>query len=192
MSEVRKLKIEATGNLKFDSIYRKYDERVLRTAWKYTKRKDVAEEIAQNVFLQLYIKIDEIDVETAENWLLIVTRNETYNWFRKNAIELKLFESLEVKKCEPENESVEDKILKEERSRSSDELNREIFQDLRKTNERWYEAVTRVYCMKKTQRQAAAEMNVSIQVLNAMLYRARCWIKKKYQKRYIEVFDIEK
>ena len=47
-------------------------------------------------------------------------------------------------------------------------------------NERWYEAMTMVYCLGRKQKDVADAMGISLDVLTALLYRARKWVKKNY------------
>ena len=56
-----------------------------------------------------------------------------------------------------------------------------ILDDLYEINERWYDAVTKSYCLNMPQKEVAEEMGVSIEVLHSVLYRAREWVKKRYK-----------
>ena len=38
--------------------------------------------------------------------------------------------------------------------------------------------------MKSQQKDVAREMGISLEVLHSMLYRAKKWIRKNYEKRY--------
>ena len=75
--------MEICGREKFDSIYNKYKGKVFATALGYMRDQYEAEEIFQETFLELYSQIDEIRLETAENWLLTVAKNKSLNQLRK-------------------------------------------------------------------------------------------------------------
>lgn len=190
--KVKKSDANVAGNEKFNSIYSKSCKMVFWTAFKYVKREDAAEEIMQEVFIKLYTRIEEIDDETAEHWLVVVAKNEALNWLKKDETELKVLESLEQKEELMTDESAEQSLLRKEKNKVLGVLRREIFEELKRKNETWYEAYTRVYCLEHPQKQVAKDMNVSIAVLHAMLYRARCWIKREYKEQYTEICDIEK
>lgn len=190
MNEIKELKGKTTGNEKFDNIYLNSRDRVYKTALYYTKRADVAEEILQDAFLEMYIKIDEINPETAENWLLRVAKNKAVNWSMRSSKETEKIETLEESTGELMSRDVADKFFAKEHNRKLGDLSKEIFTELRKENENWYEAVMRVYGMERPQKEVASEMNVSIEVLHATLYRARKWIKRKYGEKYTSLFGL--
>ena len=60
----------------------------------------------------------------------------------------------------------------------------EIYLRLFEENKRWYDAIMAVYLLEKPQKEVAREMGISLEVLHSMLYRAKKWIRKNYEKRY--------
>lgn len=68
-------------------------------------------------------------------------------------------------------------------------MSQEIFCELYKENERWYEVVSGIYCSGKTYTEVADELHVSKDVVYAIIYRARRWIKRNYGKRYEKIFE---
>lgn len=179
-----------TGNERFNQIYINSRDRVYRTALYYTKNYDVAEEIMQETFMDLYRDIDNIRSATEENWLLRVAENKSLNWLTRMKNESQKLEYLADEKEKLSGKSMEEDFLEKERNKNAKNLEREIFEELQKENERWYEAVTRVYGMGRPQREVAAEMNISIEVLTAILYRARKWVRRNYGEQYEEIFDM--
>lgn len=61
MNEIESAKRKFTGNIKFDSIYGRNRNKVFQTAMYYTKRMEIAEEITQEIFVEMYVGIDKID-----------------------------------------------------------------------------------------------------------------------------------
>lgn len=139
--------------------------------------------------MELYTNIEHINQETAENWLLVVAKNKSLNWLNKSSSELEKVEYLEERNEEPFGKDLEGSFLAEERRKDMSDLSKEIFAELEKENKNWYEAITRVYCLGKPQKEVACEMNMKIEVLHANLYRARKWIKRKYGDRYDTLFE---
>lgn len=176
--------MRVTGNERFDCIYINSRDRVYKTAYYYTKRNDIAEDIMQDTFMELYMNIDDINKKTEENWLLTVAKNKSLNWQKKLDNDVKKFECFEEKSEELMGQDLEGSFFENERNIHMGNLSKEIFLELKKENERWYEAVTLVYCHGKPQREVADELDMSIEVLHANLYRARNWIKRKYGDRY--------
>lgn len=188
---MKELNMELTGNDRFDTIYINCRNRVLKTAMYYTKRKDIAEEIMQEAFVELFLNINEVSDEKAENWLLKVAKNKAVNWSERSVKEIEKIKILEEHSEERIGRDVEEKFTAKELNRNLSDLSREIFSELRKENENWYEVIRRVYGMEKPQKEVAVEMNMSIEVLHATLYRARKWIKRKYGEQYAAMHGAE-
>ncbi|WP_461811600.1 RNA polymerase sigma factor [Faecalimonas sp.] len=188
MNEMESVEMEFTGNIKFDSIYGRNRNKVFRTALYYTKRREIAEEITQEIFMELYVKIEEIDEGKAENWLLTVTKNRSLNWIHKSNAEMRSIEYLQDVE-ELLTDSVEYDMIEQERKKDFGVLSKEIFLELHKENERWYEVVSGIYCLGKTSTEIADELDVSKDVIYAIIYRARQWIKRNYREQYEKIFE---
>lgn len=179
-----------TGNEKFDNIYRDSRDRVFQTALYYTKDKYIAEEIMQDTFLEMYMRIEEIQCTTADNWLLTVVKNKSLNWLEGYKRETTKFENLTGHSEELLDETLEQYVLQRERSRNFGTLGEEIFRELFRENENWYEAIKGIYCYDKTYQEVAEELGVSKMAVYAIIYRARRWIRRKYGKTYEKIFNL--
>ncbi len=184
--------MKSSGNEKFDSIYEQCRDSVFRAALYYIGSYDVAEEIFQDTFMELYTRIEKVNSATAENWLLRVTKNKSANYKKRMTNEMEKLALLEEEDAEAVTMNLENSIFDMERNKKFGILSKEIFLELRKENERWYEAVIEVYCAGKSQKEVAEEMNIRVEVLHAMLYRARRWIKLHYSEQYEQLFEREK
>ena len=71
----------------FDDVYRRHLPVVLRTAARVVGRRDVAEEITADAFLELYRQFDRIDVDRLPGWLLTVVRNRGIDYWRRQQTE---------------------------------------------------------------------------------------------------------
>lgn len=71
----------------FDEVYRRHLPTVLRAACRVVGRRDVAEEITADAFLELYRQFDRIDVERLPGWLLTVVRNRGIDYWRRQQTE---------------------------------------------------------------------------------------------------------
>jgi RNA polymerase sigma-70 factor (ECF subfamily) len=70
----------------FEQLYRLYYEDCIRFAYSFMKETADAEEVVQEVFLKLWQKKDEINIETSpKGYLLTAVRNKAYEYFRKKA-----------------------------------------------------------------------------------------------------------
>jgi RNA polymerase sigma-70 factor (ECF subfamily) len=71
----------------FDDVYRRHLPTVLRAAARAVGRRDVAEEITADAFLELYRQMDRIDVDRLPGWLLTVVRNRAIDFWRRQRTE---------------------------------------------------------------------------------------------------------
>jgi RNA polymerase sigma-70 factor (ECF subfamily) len=71
----------------FEDVYRQHLPAVLRAAARVAGRRDVAEEIAADAFLELYRQFDRIDVDRLPGWLLTVVRNRAIDYWRRQQTE---------------------------------------------------------------------------------------------------------
>jgi RNA polymerase sigma-70 factor (ECF subfamily) len=71
----------------FERIYRQHAAAVLRFARRCVGRKDIAEEIVSEAFLQLYRNFDRIDKNELPAWLFTVVRNRAIDYWRRNKLE---------------------------------------------------------------------------------------------------------
>ena len=69
-------------------------------------------------------------------------------------------------------------------------LHEEIFAALYKHNPRWYDAIRYVYYLEIPQSAVAERMEISIEVLHSLFYRARKWIRKKFGVEYEEFLEL--
>lgn len=71
----------------FDDVYRQHLPTVLRAAARVVGRRDVAEELTADAFLELYRQFDRIEVERLPGWLLTVVRNRAIDYWRRQQTE---------------------------------------------------------------------------------------------------------
>jgi len=71
----------------FDEVYQRHLPTVLRVATRVVGRRDVAEEITADAFLELYKQFDRIDAARLPGWLLTVVRNRGIDYWRRQQTE---------------------------------------------------------------------------------------------------------
>ena len=176
------VEMELTGNTDFDEIYRSNAEVVYKTAVKYSGNHHEAEEIAQSVFLKLYINMGHINLEAARGWLILTTKYMALNRNRDLEREYLVDEFIGSEEADPAEiaENPEDIFLRKIKERQYMRLKEEIFEALYAKSPRWYDAVTITYVLEKPQKEVAEKMGVTLEVLQAVLYRARRWMRENY------------
>lgn len=182
------METQCIGKNAFDAVYDANMEIVYKIALHYSGKHERAQDITQQVFMKLYINIENTNINNVEAWLKTTVKHIALNERKINA------RKAQHEKLLPNVESVVDKVIYLESLEDSlvsqlsmkdrAELAEEIYAELYRKNERWYEAVTITYILEKPQKEVADSMGVSLSVLQMMLYRAKKWIKKRYQERY--------
>lgn len=117
-----------------------------------------------------------------ESWLITTTKNTAINYMKKRKREY-LHEDIELysnQYLEEHIESAEDSVFRNILLKEKQKHSWTILDALYVENERWYEAMTMVYCLGRKQKDVADAMGISLDVLTALLYRARKWVKKNY------------
>ena len=181
-----------TKNHKFNEIYEKYKNLVLKVAYRYSEDFDAAEDIMQETFLALYRDMDDKEYSNIQSWLYTTAKHSALNYKKKSAREVSYItkdpeteeESLIV---EPSRESTEEEYMEEVAEEGRAELHERVFAGLMEKNPRWHEAIMLVCCLQVPQAEAAEKMNISADAFYVMLHRARSWIKKKYGVEYDEL-----
>jgi len=77
----------------FEEVYRKYRDVVLRFAIRCIGRRDVAEELTAEAFLELHRHWEEIDTERLPSWLFTVVKNRAADHLRHLDLERKYVSS---------------------------------------------------------------------------------------------------
>ena len=180
------VEMELTGNTDFDEIYRSNAEVVYKAAVKYSGNHHEAEEIAQSVFLKLYMNMGHINLEAARGWLILTTKYMALNRNRDLEREYLVDEFIGSEEADTAEiaENPEDIFLRKIKERQYMRLKEEIFEALYAKSPRWYDAVTITYVLEKPQKEVAEKMGVTLEVLQAVLYRARRWMRENYAEEY--------
>lgn len=71
----------------FDDIYAQYADAVFRYAVRLVVRRDVAEDIVGDTFLELVSQGDRIDGDRLPGWLYTVARNKAMDYWRRRTLE---------------------------------------------------------------------------------------------------------
>ncbi len=74
-------------DLAWEALVRRFQGRVFSVAWHYTRNKEEARDAAQDVFIQVYRKLDELDQGRAfVPWLLRIARNRSIDRLRRENV----------------------------------------------------------------------------------------------------------
>lgn len=179
---------EDVKKAEIDRLYKEYTSKVYRTARYYVRDHFAAEEITQEVFLKLYDNLGNIRIEAVYWWLLTTAKNMAMNYDRDSKREISV-EEVEETELDYKVEGLDEQLVKMIRQKEYCELKDEIFAALYVKNPRWYEAVSITYVLGKPQKEVAESMEISLEVLHSMLYRAKQWIRESYEEQFHQLDD---
>lgn len=172
---------------KFEEVYRTYRNDVYRTSLYYIKDPDVAQDITQNVFYYFYCHFDNVNPDSIRAYLLRSCRNLSYNWLRDNKRQVGGDYIDNMPEENIPQYSVEDQYIRQEQDVSNREFIGRIMEELREENPSWYHILNLIYCLEKSHEDVCDELNMTRDVLYSKLYRAKRWIRKKFENEYREL-----
>lgn len=170
---------------RFEVIYRENKHDMYKVALYYTQQEEAATEIMQKAFYNLFLHLEDVDLNSVRAYVARCIRNMTYNWTRDNKIAKEgniedYYEELMI-------ESLEEIIVRKEEKKVAFDLASHILDALYAKNKRWYEVVILVYYLEIPQDQVAKDQGVEKEVISSRLYRAKKWIRQNYREQYDEV-----
>lgn len=128
--------MKAIGKARFDAIYEENIERVYKTALFYSGNHHAAEEIAQTVFMKLYVNIENVNPDAINSWLLTTAKHIALNYQRETRREV-LMEEVEISdELVPHVPSPEDMVIQKLKREDNRELAGNIFSELYRVNPR--------------------------------------------------------
>ena len=172
---------------KIESLYCKYKDDVYKVCLFFVKEPDIALELGQQVFFNFYDHIDEVDEKGVRGYLLRTARNTSLNYIRDKKRECLRDSWDSVEEEAVTVISVEEIYFRKEEKRQKKMLSKAILERLRTENEDWYTAINLVYCLGKPHDVVADELGISKDALYSLIYRAKKWIRKRYEEQYEEV-----
>ena len=80
----------------FNTLVEKYQKRTHALAWKLVGDYHIAEEITQDVFVQVHNKLSTLkDPKRFDGWLYVITNRRCINWLRRKKPNSQYIQSLE-------------------------------------------------------------------------------------------------
>ena len=167
-------KSELNREEKLEWLMKEYGENVARLAYVYTKQKQLAEDIAQEVFIKCYENLDNFRQESShKTWLYRITVNlckdKLKSWSFKNIVFTEFFSQTKNVIISPEMELVdrEDKRFLSEKVLSLPIKYREI--------------IILYYYEEFSYNQISDLLNIRNQTIKSRLHRARLLLKKSLE-----------
>ncbi len=176
---------------RFDSIYRSYADDVFRVCLYFAKDYDVAQDLAQQTFINFYDHFESVKIENVHAYLMRTARNLYYNYQRdaKRGMQVvSLSENANQTKLAAE--SIEATYFRKQREAMKEELSEGILEFLRKEHENWYELFDKLYLGNKSHVEVSEELGITEEVLYSRLYRAKRCVRKHYEKKFRDISEM--
>ena len=154
-----------------------YKNYVFAIILNFIKDYNEAENIAQEVFLQIYVSLNKYEYDNFKSWLGKIAANKSIDWLRK-------------KKSKYNEELLEDEILEKAEANISDnpeallvekERKKAIRNMLNEIPDSYRQTLEKFYFQEKSYEIIAKEDNVTIKTVASRLYRAKILLKEKWR-----------
>lgn len=82
----------------FDALYKRYVIRLLNTAFQKTNSRELSKELVQDVFMELYIHRERLEIHTSlQGYLFTVLRNKILNYYRHELVQKKYRQYIQLR-----------------------------------------------------------------------------------------------
>lgn len=162
----------------FSDLVNKYQKSVHALAWRKVEDFQVAEEIAQDAFLQAYKKLATLtNPNQFAGWLYVITRNLCLDWHRRKKPTMQSLDDTDTMTLE---KTSYERYLVEQREKIADEHRRELVKNLlAKLPESERTVVTLHYLGEMTSEAISKFLGVSVNTIKSRLRRARKRLKEE-------------
>ncbi len=161
----------------FRQIVEDYQVVVINTCASYTRNRDEAHDLAQEVFIKAYQSAPQFRGDsTIKTWLTRIAINTSLNYLRAESRKPKL-ESIENEVEMQNSESSEDILIRDERSKA-------FYLAIDSLPENQRLAFELIKLEMFSYREAAEIMNISLSAIEALVFRAKIKLKTALEKRF--------
>lgn len=169
---------------KFQRIYDKYKNLVLKVVFDMTKDYHLSQDICQETFMKLYGYQDHVDEEKVKSWLLVVAGNQVRDYFKKGGKYTEVLDEEGILMDLTIRENCIDAYLRES---GVQELHTKMLTGLRKKNVDWYEVLILVEYLEIPRKVVAKRRGVALSTVDLHLKRAKEWLVKHFKKDFDEL-----
>ncbi len=172
----------------FESLIRKYQKQVHAQALRQINDFQIAEDIVQEAFVQVYQQLETLeDPKLFPKWLYVIVNRRCIAWLRKNRLQTQPLEETDISEIETEAYS---RYVAAEHAKTTAEAQRDLVQKLlAKLKESDREVITLHYFEEMSSSEIGELLGVSENTIKSRLRRARQRLKK-YEFMIQETLDI--
>lgn len=164
---------------------RVYYADVYRTAYAVLHHHQDAEDVTQEVFVQIYRALPEYRNQGLKTWITRITVNRAIDARRKQGRQkVNVASDAEFLQLKAEGQwndelSTEQQVLRQERKAMIEE-------ELQQLPEHYREVIQSFYMDEKSYEEIAVEQGLEKKSVESRLYRARLWLKRHWRKEDFE------
>ena len=172
----------------FATLIGKYEKQVHAQALRQIDDFQIAEDIVQETFLQVYQRLETLeDPKLFPKWLYVIVNHLCIAWHRKNRLQTQPLEETDISEIETEAYS---RYVASEHAKTTAEAQRDLVQKLlAKLKESDREVITLHYFEEMTSSEIGTFLGVSENTVKSRLHRARQRLKQ-YEFMIQEALDI--
>ncbi|NLY42521.1 MAG: sigma-70 family RNA polymerase sigma factor [Clostridiaceae bacterium] len=161
----------------FSKLIENYKNYVFAIILNFVRDYDEVENIAQEVFIQVYVSLPGYDHDNFKGWIGRIAANKSIDFLRRKKSKHKLEDRLTEEMEEDQSDSPEYQLIQKEKH---DELLRAI----NSIPEIYRNTLTKFYFQQKSYEAIAQEENITVKTVASRLYRAKIMIREKWRDRY--------
>ena len=165
----------------FEEIVNFYKNYVFAIILNFIKDYNEVENVAQEVFLQIYISLPEYKSDNFKAWISKITSNKSIDWIRnkKSKFREETMEESEylIDIVNIENEKTPEDILLEK------EKSKEISEMCKSVPPIYKDVIIKFHLEGKSYEEIAEEENVAVKTIASRLYRGRNMLKEKWREK---------
>ena len=169
---------------KFEEIYEKYKNMVLKIAYRMTRDYHLAQDICQETFMRLYGYQDYIICEKLKSWLIVVASNLVYDHWKKSSSRREVLADDSWKTEKEVEDPASNRALELVEYRR---LCSSVLKALWEKNEDWYEVLILVEYLGVPRKTVAKQRGVSLSTIDSYLRKSKKWMKENFQEEYEEL-----
>ena len=163
----------------FEEIVEKYKGYVFAIILNFIKDYNEAENIAQEVFLQIYISLPEYKPDNFKGWIGRIATNKSIDWIRKKKAKFneQVMESTEIviDREDLSDFKTPENILIEKESREK------IHRICKSIPYIYEDVITKFYFEGKSYEEIAKEEGTTVKTIASRLYRGRNLLREKWR-----------
>lgn len=162
----------------FRRLVEKYQSYVFAIIYKFVNQQDEAENIAQEVFLQVYRSLPNFKFRSFKSWIGKIAVTKSIDWKRKNSRlsrELPLIEAIEFAVVGSQGSNLTEDIFFQK------ENQKKVWEVCKKLPVIYSRVMIKFYFEGKSYNQIALEEKISSKTVQSRLYRARIIFKQRWE-----------